>query len=192
MEVITIKTKYAKLSDDQFFKLCSENDNIRFERDKDKNIIIMAPTGFEVQEFEGSIFNELKNWNIKNRLGYVSGSNAGFYLPDSSMRAPDVSWIKKERIDELTSKEREQFPYLCPDFIVEVISKSDTLKHQQEKMDEWVKNGIRLGWLVDYKHRTTYIYKPGFDIIKKSFSETLSGEDVLSGFKLKLEKLLNN
>jgi Uma2 family endonuclease len=150
----------------------------------------MAPTGFEVHEFEGSIFTELKIWNRKHKLGYVTGTNAGYYLPDSSMRAPDTSWIKKERIDELTAKEREQFPYLCPDFIVEVISKSDTLKHQQEKMDEWVKNGIRLGWLVDYKHQTTYVYKPGYDISKKTFDEILSDKDVLPGFKLKLSDLL--
>jgi|ERR1035437_966645 Uma2 family endonuclease len=192
MEVITIKTKYAKLSDDQFFKLCSENDNIRFERDKDKNIIIMAPTGWEVEEFETSILTEVKNWNRKHKLGYVNGSNAGFFLQDTSMRAPDVSWTNKERIAILSQKEKEQFLYLCPDFIVEVISKSDTLKHQQEKMDEWVKNGIRLGWLVDYKHRTTYIYKPNSEIIKKSFDKILSGEGVLPGFKLKMEKLLNN
>ena len=190
MEVITIKTKSAKLSDDQFFKLCSENKEICFERDKNKNIIIMAPTGWEVLEFESSIMVEVYNWNKKTNLGYVVGNNAGFYLPDTSMRSPDVVWIKKERIDELSAKEKKKFPYLCPDFVVEVISESDSLKQQQQKMDEWVKNGIRLGWLVDYKHRTSYIYKPDTNVIKQSFTETLSGQDVLPGFELKLADII--
>ncbi len=190
MEEILIQTQSINLSDDQFFQLCVENKYIRFERDKDKNIIIMAPTGYEVEEFETSILTELKNWNKKERLGYVTGSNAGFYLPDSSMRAPDVSWIKKERINELSAKEKKQFPYLCPDFVVEVISESDTLKKQQIKMDEWVMNGIRLGWLVDYKNRTTYIYQPNAEIVKKTFDEILSGDDVLPGFELKLSDII--
>jgi|ERR1017187_1013831 Uma2 family endonuclease len=192
MELLKIKAKSLKLTDAQFTKLCLENNEIRFERDKNKNIIIMAPTGFEVHEFEGSIFYEIKKWNIKSCLGYVEGTNGGFYLPDSSMRMPDVSWIKKERIDELSAEEKSKIPYLCPDFIVEVVSESDTLKHQHEKMGEWITNGIRLGWLVDYKQGITYIYKPDAEIVKKSFDEFLYGEDVLPGFKLKLSKLVNN
>jgi Uma2 family endonuclease len=190
MELLKIKAKSLRLTDTQFTKLCLENNEIRFERDKNKNIIIISPTGFAVHEFESSILCELIIWNKKHRLGYVTGTNGGFYLPDKSMRMPDVSWIKKERIDKLSDKEKSQIPYLCPDFIVEVISESDTLKQQQEKMEEWVKNGIRLGWLVDYKHRATFIYKPDADLSKKSFDEFLNGEDVLPGFKLKLSKLL--
>src|ERR1035438_7769996 len=119
MEEILIQTKSAKLSDEQFFQLCSANKEIRFERDKHKNIIIMAPTGHTISKQENKIATQVTVWNDKTDLGEVTGPTGGYYLPDGSMFAPDVAWVSKERIAKLSAKEQEKFPYLCPDFVIE-------------------------------------------------------------------------
>ncbi len=190
MEEIIIQTNSLNLTDDQFFQLCDENRDIRFERDKHKNIIIMAPTGRLISVKETKIITKVAIWNDKTQLGEITGPSGGYYLPDGSMFAPDVAWVSNEQIAKIPEIDQEKFPYLCPEFIIEVRSKSDTLKKQQAKMDCWMENGCKLGWLVDPSERTTYIYKPNSEIIKKSFEEILTGDDVLPGFELKLSDII--
>jgi Uma2 family endonuclease len=190
VEEILIHTNSAKLTDEQFFQLCSSNKEIRFERDKHKNIIIMAPSTFISSNRESKIVTKVSIWNDKTGLGEVTGPSGGYYLPDGSMFAPDVAWISKEKIAKLSAKEQEKFPYLCPDFVVEVRSKSDSLKKQKEKMEAWMSNGCRLGWLVDPYSKTTFIYKPNSKPTEHPFNETLNGENVLPGFELKLSEII--
>ena len=190
MQNITIHTESANLTEEQFFMLCAENKEIRFERDKYKNIIIMSPTGFISSNFEAKIIRQLEEWNDKVNLGYVSSSSGGFTLPSGAMRVPDAAWVRKELIDALSEKELQSFPKLCPDFIIEVRSHSDSLKSQKEKMNEWLENGCSLGWLVDLTNKETYIYKHGREVIQQTFDKPLKGEDVLPEFELDLKKLI--
>jgi len=190
METITIQTETAELTEEQFFHLCSDNKGLRFERDKNKNIILMAPTGFYSSSNEIDVEFQLELWNRKKQEGYVTGASGGYILPNGAMRAPDAAWTKKERIDRLTDKEKERFPHLCPDFVIEIRSKSDTLKMLQEKMQEWMENGCRLGWLIDVENKRVFIYRNnGTTEAVHSFKKKLSGEEVLPGLKLDLSEL---
>ena len=190
METITIQAKSAKLSDEQFFHLCSDNKEIRFERDKDKNIIIMSPTGSKTGIINAEILRELSNWNKKHKLGYCFDSSSGFTLPNGAIFAPDASWIAKERWEKISENDKERFAPVCPDFIIEVRSKSDTLKQQQDKMVEWIANGCKLAWLIDLEHHTTHVYRPKKKMTVHTFKETLTGDKILPGFVLKMSGIV--
>ena len=150
----------------------------------------MTPTGIETSNSNGEIFGEVRNWNKKTRLGYTFESNAGFTMPNKAMRSPDVSWIPKEKYEALPKEDRERFAHICPDFVIELMSKSDSLEDTMKKMEEWIENGCLLGWLIDPESRTTTIYKPNASPSQLPFSETLSGETVLQGFTLKLDEVI--
>ena len=106
------------------------------------------------------------------------------------MKAPDVAWIRRERWDALSKKEKHSFPYMAPDFILELVSDSDNLDVVKAKMEKWISNGVRLAWLVSPDEKLTYIYSPGYPVSTKTFTETLSGEDVLIGFETVLAEIL--
>jgi Uma2 family endonuclease len=190
METYIINTKSVNLTDEQFFQLCVQNKEIRFERDKYKNIILMAPTGTISGYYHSDFITELNIWNRKTKLGYCFDSSAGFTLPDGSVRNPDAAWIEKSRWEKIPLKDKKRFAHICPDFVIEVLSETDSLKQQQEKMEEWIKNGCRLGWLIDIENRKVYIYKPNRKPQVRYFSSILSGEDVLPGFELDLSELV--
>ncbi len=190
MEVLEIRTDTVNLTEEQFFQLCVRNKELRIERDKHQNIIIMAPTGSETGNTNSEIIGELIIWNRGNRLGFCFDSNAGFTLPNKAIRSPDVSWISKERWEKISKEDRKRFAYICPDFVIELISESDSIKDTMKKMEEWIDNGCRLAWMIDPERRTSYIYKPLMEPVTVAFSETLSGEDVLPGFELKLDQII--
>lgn len=189
MTPITINTRSARLSEEQFFMLCTDNNELRIERDKNKNILLMSPTGAFTGSFHSELLWELINWNKKYGLGYCFDSSSGFTLPNGAMRAPDAAWIAKKHWAKVPQHDKERFAHICPDFVIEVRSKSDSLKQQQEKMEEWLENGCRLGWLIDLEHKTTYSYKPGRKVIKQSFIKHMSGENVLPKFELNLKEI---
>ena len=190
MQIVEIKTDIVNLTEEQFFLLCARNKELRIERDKHQNIIIMAPTGYETGNYNLELGAELSIWNRKTKLGICLDCNAGFTLPNKAIRSPDVSWVSKEKDEKLTKKDRKRFAHICPDFVIELVSLSDSLKQQKEKMEEWIENGCRLGWLIDPETRTAYIYKPNMEPEKIPFSKTLSGENVLPGFELKLDEII--
>jgi Uma2 family endonuclease len=132
----------------------------------------------------------LMNWADTNELGIAFDSNGGFKLPNGADRAPDASWIKIERWNALTSEQRQKFLPLCPDFVVELRSPTDSLKTTQEKMQEYIDNGARLGWLIDQKNQRVEIYRQGQDVEILQSPASLSGEDVLPGFVLDLKGIL--
>lgn len=111
-------------------------------------------------------------------------------MPSGAVRSPDVAWITKERSERIPQHDKERFAHICPDFIIEVKSKSDSLSQQKEKMLEWLENGCRLGWLIDLENKTVYIYKPGREINQQSFEKKVSGEDILPNFELDLNEIL--
>ncbi|HCF28623.1 MAG TPA: hypothetical protein DEV81_15790, partial [Cyanobacteria bacterium UBA11049] len=151
---------HIELTDEQFFDLCQHNRDLRFERTASGEILIMPPTGGETSNRNFEIAVQLGIWNKQNNLGKAFDSNGGFTLPNGAVRAPDVSWVRRERWEALTPQQRRKFLPLCPDFVVELRSPSDSLKETQEKMQEYINNGARLGWLIDPQTRRVEIYRP--------------------------------
>jgi Uma2 family endonuclease len=178
------------LTDEQFFELCQKNRDYRFERTPKGELIIMPPTGGETSNRNARLTQRLMNWADTNELGIAFDSNGGFKLPNGADRAPDASWIKIERWNALTSEQRQKFLPLCPDFVVELRSPTDSLKTTQEKMQEYIDNGARLGWLIDQKNQRVEIYRQGQDVEILQSPASLSGEDVLPGFVLDLKGIL--
>lgn len=176
-------------SEDDFFEFCQLNKNLRFERAATGEIIVMPPTGSETSAANSRLTTQLGNWEEKNG-GIAFDSNAGFTLPDTSVKAPDAAWIEMDRWLALPPEDRKKFAHISPDFVIELMSENDKLGESQEKMVEWMDNGVRLGWLIDPKQEKVFIYRPeGLVSIVEGFDKTVSGEEVLVGFELKLERL---
>jgi len=178
-----------KLTDEQFFQLCQENENIRLERTAKGELIIMSPAGGEASNRNAGLTAQIWIWNEQNKLGKVFDSSTGFKLPNGADRSPDASWVTLERWNALTSEQKKKFPPICPDFVVELMSPSDSLKETQDKMKEYRDNGAGLGWLINRKSRQVEIYRQGAEVELLSSPATLSGEDVLPGFVLSLESI---
>ena len=178
-----------KLTDEQFFQLCQENENIRLERTAKGELIIMSPAGGEASNRNAGLTAQVWIWNEQNKLGKVFDSSTGFKLPNGADRSPDASWVTLERWNALTSEQKKKFPPICPDFVVELMSPSDSLKETQDKMKEYRDNGAGLGWLINRKSRQVEIYRQGAEVELLSSPATLSGEDVLPGFVLSLESI---
>jgi len=185
MTAITINfNNIFKLTDDQFYQLCRDNPEIKFERNIRGEITIMPPTGGETGKQNASIVADFVIWNRQTKLGVVFDSSTCFKLPNNSNRSPDVSWIKLERWNQLTPQQREKFPPLAPDFVLELMSPSDNLKDVQNKMLEYMDGGVKLGWLIDKKNRRVEISRQGKEVEILDSPTNLSGEDVLPGLIL--------
>lgn len=178
------------LTDEQFFDLCQRNRDYRFERTTSGELLIMSPTGSETGNRNIELAYQLQAWSRQNNLGIAFDSSTGFKLPNGAERSPDVSWIRRERWEALTPTQRKKFAPICPDFVVELRSETDSLKELQEKMREYRDNGAKLGWLIDRKNKRVEIYRPGEDVEILNSPVTLSGEDVLPGFVLNLKGIL--
>ena len=178
-----------KLTDEQFFQLCQENENIRLERTAKGELIIMSPAGGETSSSNAGLTAQIWIWNQQNRLGKVFDSSGGFKLPNGADRSPDASWVKLERWNALTPEQQKKFPPICPDFVVELMSPSDSLKETQDKMKEYRDNGAVLGWLINRKSRQVEIYRQNQEVEVLESPVAVSGEDVLPGFILNLESI---
>ena len=190
MNALTVNLQSVlELTDEQFFNLCQANRDLRFERTATGELIIMPPTGGETGNRNGRLNQQLFNWSDTDLTGIAFDSSTCFKLPNGADRSPDASWIKLERWDALTEEEKQKFPPICPDFVIELLSPSDSLKVAQEKMREYIDNGVRLGWLINRKSRQVEIYRQGKEVEVLESPVTLSGEDVLQGFILNLEAI---
>lgn len=190
MNALTLNlNSIIQLTDEQFFALCQINENLRFERTATGELIIMPPTGGETGNRNGKITQQLFNWADLDKSGVAFDSSTGFKLPNGADRSPDASWVNLERWNTLTLKQKEKFPPLTPDFVIELLSPSDSLKLGQEKMQEYLDNGIRLGWLINRKSQQVEIYRPRQAVEVLTSPTTLLGEDVLSGFVLNLDSI---
>ena len=186
MTTITINfNNIVKLSDDQFYQLCRDNPDVKFERNAFGELIIMPPTGGETGKRNASIIADFVIWNRQTKLGEVFDSSTCFKLPNGPDRSPDVAWIKLERWNALKPEQREKFPPIAPDFVLELMSPSDTLSLVQAKMQEYMNAGVKLGWLIDRKTRCVEIYRQG-QPKEVLHPPSLSGEDILPGFVLDL------
>ena len=175
-----------KVTHEQFQQIAAVNRDLRLERTATGELIVMPPTGSETGNRNLDISGQLWLWNRQTKLGVVFDSSSGFKLPNGADRSPDASWVKLERWQTLTPKEQEGFAPLCPDFVVELRSKSDNMEPLREKMREYIANGARLGWLIDRKNQKVEIYRQNQDVEILNNPRTLSGGDVLPGFVLDL------
>ncbi len=174
----------TNLTREQFYRLCEANPDRKLERSPNGELIVMAPTGGETGYRNSELNLDVGLWNRKQKTGIVCDSSTGFSLPNGGDRSPDVSWIPLEKWESLTLAQRKGFLPLCPDFVIELLSPSDSWKLGTEKMEEYQKNGCRLGWLLDPKNKRVSIYRGDRPVEILEAPEKLSGEDVLVGFEL--------
>ncbi len=177
-----------RLTDEQFHQLCQANRDVRFERTADGKLIIMPPTGWGTGNRNSELTFQLQAWSRQNQLGKAFDST-GFTLPNGADRSPDAAWVKLARLEAL-NPDPEKFLPLAPDFIVELRSASDKLKPLQQKTQEYIDNGVRLGWLINPRDQQVEIYQPDQAVETRQAPTTLSGEDVLPGFMLDLNGIL--
>lgn len=183
---------HLNVTPEQFAALAHVNPELQLERTSTGVLIVNPPTGGETGKRNLSITTQLGIWFEANeRLGEAFDSSTGFELPNGANRSPDVSWVARERWEALTQREREGFIPLCPDFVVELRSKTDGIKKLRRKMEEYLDNGARLGWLIDPQNQRVEIYRPGQSVEILENPETLSGESVLPGFTLSLKRLFS-
>ncbi|MBC6473014.1 MAG: Uma2 family endonuclease [Hormoscilla sp. GM102CHS1] len=180
-----------KITQEQFKILAAANRDLRLERNATGELIIMPPTGGNTGKRNIDLSFQIQSWNRQTGLGVAFDSSTAFRLPNSANRSPDVSWVTKERWHQLTPEERETFPPLCPDFVVELRSRTDTMKSLREKMQEYLDNGTRLGWLIDPKNKIVEIYRRDRKVEVLTASTSLSGENVLPGFILDLQPIFS-
>jgi Uma2 family endonuclease len=183
MNALTISLdSILDITDQQFFEICQKNCDLRFERSALGDITIMAPAGSDTGMRNSDFNADLVIWNRRKKLGYTFDSSTGFKLPNGANRSPDASWILKARWESLTLEEKSKFAPICPDFVMELMSPSDSLKVTQAKMQEYQDNGARLGWLINCKDREVEIYRINQTVKILRSPSTISGEDVLPEF----------
>ncbi len=176
----------TSLTREQFYRLCEANSEISLERSPKGELIIVAPVGGECGNQEASLIAKVVNWNEQTGLGVVFSSSTIFSLPGGGDRSPDVAWVHLKRWQALSEIDRVGFPPICPDFVIELRSPTDRLKPLQDKMQEYLSSGLRLGWLINPQHRQVEIYRVGQAVETVTMPILLSGEEVLPGFSLKL------
>jgi len=178
-----------KLSDDDFFEFCQANREWRIERTSNGDIIIMPPTGGEAGKLNFNLAVAFGSWVKSDGTGVGFDSSTGFTLPSGAERSPDLAWVRLERWNALTEEQREKFPPLCPDFVVELRSPSDSLAALQGKMEEYIQNGAQLGWLIDPIEKRVYVYRRQAQVECLDNPTTVSGEPLLKAFVLDLQEL---
>jgi Uma2 family endonuclease len=179
------------LTDEAFYQLCRANRDCKFERSAQGELIILPLSGGESGRRSADITAELGIWNRQTQLGYTFDSSTCFKLPNGAERSPDAAWVDRQRWEALTSAEREKFPPLAPDFVIELRSASDSLATLQAKMQEYQSNGVRLGWLINPQEQQVEIYREAEPAEILQSPQQLSGEEVLPGFVLSLARIFN-
>lgn len=177
------------ITHEDFVQLAQANRDLQLERTATGELIVMPPTGSETGNRNLDIEGQLWLWNRQTKLGKAFNSSTGFHLPNGADRSPDAAWICQERWDLLTQEEREIFAPICPDFVLELRSKNDTIEKLREKMIEYIENGASLGWLIDRKNKTVEIYRKNQAVEVMNHPISLSGEDILPGFMLDLTEV---
>jgi Uma2 family endonuclease len=177
------------MTDEQFFAFCQQNRDYRIERNATGEITIMPPTGSETGNRNFDLIVQLGIWTRQNGTGIGFDSSAGFTLPNGAMKSSDAAWIKLKKWHTLTPEQQQKFAPICPDFIIELRSPSDNLQPLKDKLQEYIDNGVSLGWLIDRKNRKVYIYRPNSEVECLDNPATLSGESILPEFVLQLSTI---
>ncbi|MEP6516180.1 Uma2 family endonuclease [Microcoleus vaginatus] len=190
MTLLTLPLKVnldrVQFTDEQFYQLCLSNPELTIERDAEGRLIVMSPVGGDSGSREMDLGGEVYIWNRQTQLGKVFSSSTLFKLPGGGSRSPDVAWVELSRWEALTPEQRQKFPPIAPDFVIELRSRSDNLQTLQDKMLEYLQSGVRLGWLFNPQNQQVEIYRQGQPKEVRSLPTQLSGEDVLPGFVLEV------
>lgn len=186
---LDLRTADLELSDEQFYQLCQANRDLRLERTAAGRLIIMPPTGWGTGHRNLRLGQRLGNWADTDGTGIVFDSSTGFRLPNGAIRSPDVAWIRQVRLTEL-NPDPNQFLPLCPDFVIELRSANDSLSNLQLKMQEYLENGLQLGWLINPQDQQVELYRPDQDVEVLQAPTSLSGETVLPNLQLSLVGIL--
>ncbi|WP_088891558.1 Uma2 family endonuclease [Leptolyngbya ohadii] len=179
----------ASMSDQQFYEFCLANRDLRIERNANGEVEIMPPAFSDTGNRNFNLATQLGMWTEQDGTGIGFDSSAGFTLPNGATRSPDAAWIRLDRWNALTPEQQASFAPICPDFVIELRSASDSLPRLQAKMTEYIENGTLLGWLIDRQNQTVYIYRPNQEPQILSSPETVSGDPELPGFVLRLAKI---
>lgn len=183
--VVRFRPLYA-MTPDEFFELSLLNPDLKIELTSEGEIVFMSPSGAETGALNAQIILALGRWASEDKSGVFFDSSAGFTLPNKAVRAPDASWVRREKWTALSPRQRQRFAPLCPDFVIEVDSPSDRLKDLQAKMDEYIANGAQLGWLILPETRQVMVYRPGQDMQLHSDVDAIAADPELPGFTLDL------
>ena len=176
------------LTDAQFQELCAANDWFRYERTREGEILMHPSPGGFTSAGNAEIIGQLHAWWKTHREGWIYDSNGGFFLPDCSMLNPDASYVLPQKLKKLTKDDLTGFPYLCPDFIIELFSVSDSVPKARQKMERWMENGVTLGWLIDPYKKMVSVYEPGHEAATVS-GKMVKGSGPVEGFTLDLDEL---
>jgi Uma2 family endonuclease len=179
----------TKVSDAEFAELCRLNPELQFERTSEGELVIMSPTGGKTGRRNAKLIARVTTWAEPDGTGQVFDSSTLFTLPNTAKRSPDVAWVRNDRWNALSTKEQDEFPPLCPDFVVELRSRTDSLKTLKEKLAEYISNGAELGWLIDPSERTIHVYRAGAAPEILEDPQEVSGEPLLKGFVLDVRSL---
>jgi Uma2 family endonuclease len=176
-----------RMNDDEYYDFCMANPDVGFERTAQGEIIIVPPAGGESDYRNADLLIQLGIWTKRDGRGKAFGPSVEFFLPTGAAYSPDAAWVSNERLARLTKEQKRKFPRLCPEFVAELMSPSDRLKTAQNKMADWMANGVELSWLIDGDKQTVYIYRAGrSDAEKRTGILKLSGEGPLAEFELDL------
>lgn len=191
IEALIFRPGLRPLSDKQFAEFCAQHPELRVEMNREGEMMIMLPVVSRGGRQNFNLTGRFFVWCERDGSGVGFDSSTGFTLLNGAKRSPDVSWIKRERWDALSEEQKDDFAPICPDFVVELRSKSDRLRHLQEKMEEYMENGAALGWLIDPLEKKVHVYRAGSSIQVLDHPSEISGDPLLSGFVLKLEGILD-
>lgn len=179
-----------QMGDEEYFEFCMANPDVRFERTAEGEIIIVPPAGFESDRQNADVVGQLVAWAKRDGRGFASGPTAEFILPTRAALSPDAAWTSKAQLGRLSKKQLEKFPPVCPEFVIEIISPSDRLKSAQKKIEEWIRGGVQLGWLIYADKKTVYIYRAGQKTPEqRNGVMKLAGEGPVAGFRLNLKDI---
>ena len=173
----------------KFERLCREYPDLRLELTSSGDLIVMPPTGMETGKRNSNLTFQLESWARSDGTGHSFSCNAGFTLPNNAIRSPDASWMTRERYNNLTELDRRGFGHVCPDFVAELRSQSDSLPTLLNKMEEYMENGASLGWLIDPQRRRVYVYRTGEEMGVLEDPAVVSGDPLLPGFELQMHEI---
>ncbi|MFN7945199.1 MAG: Uma2 family endonuclease [Blastocatellia bacterium] len=189
--VIRLGPLKHRMTDDEFFEFCALNRELRIEMTKEGEMLIMLPVGSEGGHRNYLLTVRFGAWAEADGTGVGFDSSAGFKLPNGAKRAPDLSWIRRERWEAVPARKRKKFAPICPDFVVELRSETDRLELLKAKMEEYIENGTQLGWLIDPIEKKVYIWRPRTRVKGLNHPQTLSGEPLLKGLTLNLAGIID-
>jgi Uma2 family endonuclease len=182
---------HRRIAQDEFYNLCVANPDLRMELTAQGEIVVMPPTGGETSCRNSELTTQLTIWARRDKRGRAFDSNAEYLLPDGSALSPDASWVERESLARLTREQKRKFLPVVPDFVVELVSPSDRLPVVRKKMEAWIANGVKLGWLLDPDRRSAYVYRPRRQPEKLVAPAALKGEGPVAGFVLDLDEIWN-